>query len=50
MFLRNYCTIFMILIVMVCITLLSTVLSLIIVNFPYVFKIFLLEFMNKFHI
>ena len=50
-FLRNYCTELIILIVIVCISLLSTILPLMIFNFPLVFKIspFLLEFMNKFH-
>ena len=51
MFLKNYCTEFMILPVMVFITSLFTLQSLIIFNFPLVFKIspFLLEFMYKFH-
>ena len=42
---------FMILLVMMCIILYSTIKSLVIFNFPYVFKIsfFLLEHMNKFH-
>ena len=41
---------FMILLVMVCVTYSSTILSLIIFNFRFVFKIslILLEFMNKF--
>ena len=38
MFLRNYCTEFVILIIIVCISLLSPILPLIIFNFPFVFQ------------
>ena len=50
MFIKKYCMEFMILPVMVCITLKSTTLSLIIPYFLFVFYIslILLEFMNKF--
>ena len=46
MFLKYYCTEFVILLVMVCIPILSLEIS----NYPFVFRIslFLLEFMNKF--
>ena len=44
MFLKNYCTDFMFLVVMLCRTYLSTMLSLIIFNFPIVFKLSLLFF------
>ena len=50
-FLKNYFTELMILLVMVCITLQSIIHSLIIFNFSFVFKIspFLLKFHSKFH-
>ena len=51
MFLKSYCMEFMILLVTVCITLKSTILSLIIFNLCFVFYIslILLEFVIKFH-
>ena len=51
MFIKNCCIEFMILQVMVCIALLSTILSLKILYLFFVFMIslILLEFMNKFH-
>ena len=50
-FLKNYCTEFTILLVMVYIILLSSIKPLILFNYPYVFKIslFLYESMNEFH-
>ena len=51
MFLKHFCTEFIILLALVCITLKSTILSLKIFNFSFVSNIslVLLEFMNKFH-
>ena len=51
-FFKNHCTDFMILLLMMWATYSSTILSLIIFNFPFVFEIslILLELMNTFHI
>ena len=48
-YLNNYCTDVMFLVIKVCVTLSSTILSLKIFNFPFFFKISLLLLRNRKH-